>query len=189
MFRRPALVVALVLATLSITPAASSAAGFASFSLEDAFRAGGSPPIPAAWAGVWAAADSIHACGNPTITGTDADFDTLCTGAPVIDESGGLSCSGTADDVSANVVCSVTFPAGPPPCTAMISVSIVATRNGNSAFVTFTESTSFTPTNCAGMPNTCEVTETTMTRIGPEPSPCTSPVEASTWGGVKASYR
>jgi hypothetical protein len=180
--------VLIALGIVSTLPPASRALEVPKLTLEDALRAT-SPLIPAAWGGIWATAESTHVCGNPTITMTDAGFDTLCSGTPVIDESGGLTCTGTADDVSANVSCSVTFPAGPPPCTATISINLMATRNGNSAFVTFTESHTFTPTNCAGMADTCEVTESTYTRVGPEPVPCTSPVEPTTWGMIKSSYR
>ena len=34
-----------------------------------------------------------------------------------------------------------------------------------------------------------EVTETTATRIGPEPASCGTPVEAGSWGQIKARYR
>jgi hypothetical protein len=181
---------ALVAAALSIAPSPSSAADPAAFSLGDALRAAGSPTIPAAWAGIWATADSTHDCGNPTITGTDAGFDTLCTGSPVFEDDTGLgfTCTGTADDVSANVTCTVTFQPLPG-CTVDASIHLVATRNGNNAFATRTTTTTFTPPNCAFQPDTCEITETTLVRVGPEPSPCSSPVAPSTWGSVKASYR
>jgi hypothetical protein len=181
---------ALILGVVGFTPAASRAVELPSLSLEDALRSAGIPTIPAAWSGIWATADTTYDCGNPTVTGTQADFDTLCTGAPIINDDGGLGfiCSGTVDDVSVNVTCTASFEVSPG-CTADISGQIVGTRNGESAFVTQTATTTFTPTNCAFQPDTCEITEMTMTRIAPEPASCSAPVEPSSWGEVKAYYR
>jgi hypothetical protein len=176
-----------VLAALVLSlPSASPAAGLPSMTLGDALAAG-NLTIPAAWSGIWSVADTSHACGDPTLE-TDVTVDTLCTGAPVVDDPFDiLDCTGsTVDDVSANVNCAgfVEFPG----CRIDVSLTIVAARNGDSYVATSTSSQTFTPTGCGGV-DECTVTESTGTRIGPEPPDCQTPVDASTWGLVKSRYR
>jgi hypothetical protein len=146
--------------------------------------------LPAAWAGIWIDADSLHLCSDPTVFFAITDTDTLCAGDPIEEEIDGvvLDCSGTYDDDSADIIC-VGGGEISPGCTVEYELTIVATRNGDSAFATTTINTTYLPPGCDGEPDTCVVVETTSTRIGPPPPDCVTAVEAGTWGRIKARYR
>ena len=184
-------VVVLAVVVLSILPSSARAAGPPPMSFGDVLRSLGNPTIPAAWAGVWTYEDTSYACGNPAVTGTDAGLDTLCTGQWVGDnpnDSFDFDCSGsTIDDNNANIICTFSMSFGP--CQVDFSASYVATRTGDRYFLTSTVSQTYTPLGCGGA-DQCEVTETTADRIAPEPPECPlTPVDATTWGSVKARYR
>ncbi len=150
----------------------------------------GDNTIPAAWAGVWNFVDSDYDCITKEFIGTDANVDTLCTGTPVIDDEGfKLNCSGTIDDTSVDVTCTYTEELDKG-CSVTISISLEGTRSGDTANVTTTFSQDYTPDGCAfGIPDNCTRTEGVGSRIGPEPAECATPVDAVTWGRVKAGYR
>jgi hypothetical protein len=185
----PALFV-LAVAVLSILPSAAGAAGPPPMTFAEVLRSLGNPTIPAAWSGIWSYEDTMYVCGNPAVTGTDAGLDTLCTGEWVADDpddSFDFDCSGfTIDDNNANITCTFSMDFGG--CLVDFSASYVATRTGDRYFLTSTVSQTFTPTGCGGA-DECVVTEETADRIGPEFPACLTPVDATTWGSVKARYR
>ena len=186
----PVAVLGVILSMLSISLPGSAAADLPPLpTLSAALRSAGGPVVPAAWAGVWATTDSVHLCSDPTILFTDSGLDTLCTGDPIQDEQGGitLSCSGTVDDTSVDITCTGSEELSPG-CTVNYETTIVATRNGDSYSGALTVNATFTPPLCDGSPDICIVTESTGTRVGPEPPDCLSPVEEGTWGRVKAAY-
>jgi hypothetical protein len=116
-------------------------------------------------------------------------FDTLCTGAP-FEEGGGdvtMACTGSIDEDSANMICTGTDEVTPG-CHVDYEMTIVATRNGDDFFTETTLNAIYDPPFCDSVPNTCLVTETTSTRVAPEPPSCSTPVETGTWGMVKARY-
>jgi hypothetical protein len=181
----------LAVLVLSTLPSGARAGGLPVVPFGEALRSAGNITLPAAWAGVWSYEDTSYACGDPENFQTDAGVDTLCTGMPLGDEPNDpfdFDCSGsTIDDDSANITCTFSMDFGG--CVVDFSISYVATRNGDTYFLTTTESQTFTPTGCGGA-DQCTVTETTATRIAPEPVEwCLTPVAATTWGQVKAHYR
>jgi hypothetical protein len=75
-------------------------------------------------------------------------------------------------------------------CSVTVTISIEGPRSGDTANVTSTFSQDFEPDGCFfGFPDECTRTEGVGTRIGPEPAECATPVEAATWGKIKAQYR
>jgi hypothetical protein len=180
-----------VVAVLVLSSFAAPAGALPAMTFGEALRSAGIVTLPAAWAGVWAYEDTSYACGDPQNFQTDAGNDTLCTGQWLGDNPNdtlNFDCSGsTIDDVSANISCTLSMDFGG--CVIDVSISYVATRNGETYFLTATESRTFTPTGCGGA-DECTVTETTATRIGPEPPECPlTAVDATTWGSVKSRYR
>jgi hypothetical protein len=181
---RPLLVV--LAATFALLPRPTAAAAM---SLGQWLAAAGNPTVPAAWAGVWDFNDDDYDCVTNDLLSSDSSADTLCTNAEIFgDSSSGWICSGTTSDTSLEVTCSYTeeIDTG---CTVTIENTLSATRTGETLVATATSSQTFTPTGCAFIPDNCIRTETTGTRIGPEPPNCTTAVGPSTWGRTKAQYR
>lgn len=172
---------------LPLIPAASAASVLAP-SPAEALRAGGLT-VPAAWAGVWSYADSTFDCTTDELLGGDASVDTLCTGANLQPGGvGALDCSGTVSDTNVNVTCMVSeeiFPG----CSVEVMWSLVGVRTGNTATVTVTNSVSYSPPGCLFKPDSCTRTESTGTRVAPEPPGCGTPLDAGSWGSIKARYR
>ncbi len=163
--------------------------------LSDVFQSmarssGGTITLPAAWAGVWNFEDSDYDCITEEFLNSDANVDTLCTGQVINpDESPfQLDCTGSVNDTDIDVHCSGTFPFGPT-CMVTMTFSLVAVRNGDNVSATTVFSQDFEPDNCALQPDNCIRTVGVGTRVGPEPPDCLTPVEAATWGRVKAGYR
>lgn len=180
----------LAIVVLSFMPRDAHSAAFHVPSFGQALR-GSVPSIPAAWAGIWTFRDTTHTCADPnTITGTDSGLDTLCTGQVFQDSTGGVqvNCTGTVTDNSADVTCTGSFQFFPG-CDVQFTNHLVATRNGNQAFVTTTFNTVYTPSMCLLQLDSCDVTESTLARIAGEPTSCMTPVQRSTWGAVKVHYR
>lgn len=155
-------------------------------SFADALRAGGYT-IPAAWAGVWAGTSIDYDCATNAVVGGDSDPDTLCTGDDVSPGDFGFAfnCSGTIDDNSANVTC--TADSSISICSLHFEFTLVATRSGDSFTATTTISQDFNPDFCGT--DSCVRTETTATRIAPEPAECATPVDVISWGEIKSRYR
>jgi hypothetical protein len=155
--------------------------------LRDLLRRAGGFTIPAAWAGVWEFDDIDYDCATNDSLDSDSSTDTLCTGDPVFPDSG-LTCTGNADDNNINIVCEGTFEiiTG---CFATFTNTLVASRNGDSLTATLTFSRSYTPPNCIFKEDSCTRTESSGSRIGPEPPGCTTAVEEVSWGKVKARYK
>ena len=190
---RSTLVIA-VLATLLLPGFARAAESAVSISFADVLAAAsGDLTIPAAWAGVWDIRDTTRNCGGP-VTETDAGLDTLCTGASVFESPDGapvsFDCTGTITDTVVDVDCTASFEVSPD-CLATFTVALDATRTGDSYTAIQTMSITYSGggLGCDLIPDTCTTTATTGTRIGPEPAECATPVEATTWGRVKARYR
>jgi hypothetical protein len=155
--------------------------------LSDVLEAAGNPTIPAAWGGIWDFSNTDYDCTTQEILGTDTDMDTLCTGdgfARGIE----TDCSGTVTDTAVDVTCSGQMEVSPG-CNVAFTKTTIATRNGNSMSVTSTFATDYTPDDCAFTPDECVETQSTGTRIGPEPPTCSTSVDGIGWGRIKALYR
>jgi hypothetical protein len=152
-----------------------------------AMNSRGNPTLPSAWAGVWDFDDADYDCGTNEFLGSDPSVDTLCTG-DTFQEEGKLDCSGTASDTEIDIACtgsSEIFPG----CNVTSTFTLQATRSGETLTAVATFSFDFEPDDCAFQEDSCIRTETTGTRIAPEPAECSTPVEPNTWGRVKAAYR
>ena len=77
-----------------------------------------------------------------------------------------------------------------PTCVALLTYTLQATRNGDTMTVTSSLSTDFTPDLCyKTIPDFCIETQSTATRVAPEPKDCLTSVDEISWGKVKAFYR
>ena len=155
--------------------------------LSDVLQAAGVPTIPAAWAGIWDFSNSDYDCTTKAFLGSDADTDTLCTGGSL---SGGqkMNCTGTVDDTTVDVSCTGQFEIFEG-CIATFTYTLSATRNGDNLTSVSTFATDYTPDLCAFSPDDCVETQSTATRVGPEPPDCVTSVDEFSWGRVKALYR
>jgi hypothetical protein len=156
--------------------------------LKDVFSALGDTQIPAAWAGVWTFTNDLYECTLQFPIGSNTETDTLCTGDLVNDDPK-FSCGGTISDTSIEITCSGVQEYGPG-CNALLSYTLVATRDGDSMTSTSTFTTDFDPDLCfKETPDFCIETQSTATRIAPEPKDCFTSVDEFSWGQVKAFYR
>lgn len=147
--------------------------------------------VPAAWAGIWSYVDTTRMCGQETVENTSDGLDTLCTGDPAGPESGGFftwDCTGTIDDTHFSISCTSSY-MYLPGCTANYTLAIEATRTGETYVSTSTLNTVYSPPGCLFQQDMCIVTTTYSTRISGPPAQCSSPVQPTTWGQVKALYR
>jgi hypothetical protein len=147
--------------------------------------------IPAEWGGIWNVEDATYDCDTNQLLGTDAYADTLCAGATI--EFGSdefvLTCSGTADGNAVSVNCTGSFPIIED-CVLEYTTQFTATRTGDTYVSTMTSSMDYVGAGCLFLPDQCTRTESTATRVGPEPIPCgLTPVESVNWGTLKSLYR
>ncbi len=142
--------------------------------------------VPAAWAGVWHFEDTIRNCGSPTIIGTDSGDDTLCVGQ-ALEPGMNFTCSGTINDTHVDITCTGGFQISG--CAVSYTQTVQATRTGDTAALHMTMSTTYTPTMCGFVPDSCEDHTEQFTRTGPQPATCTTPNRKSSWGSLKLLYR
>jgi hypothetical protein len=145
--------------------------------------------LPPAWSGIWSYSDTTYACGNPTPTYSSSGLDTLCAGQDVLGGSGSTyNCTGSFTDTDGNVTCTAVDTAFTG-CSYTVTINIVATRSGDTYTSTTTTTTTWSPASCAGVANSCYVTNSHGTRTGPQPPNCGTPVVPLTWGRIKLLER
>lgn len=157
----------------------------------ESLSARGSIDFPAAFSGIWAYVDSTHECSSSDFT-VENGLDTLCTGE-AFDIAGQappeitLDCSGsTITDTSVNIHC--TGSGFLDPCNVSVEFNVTGTRNGDTIVSTSTSEIISTGDLFCNFTQ-CYESFTTLQRTAPEPSDCTTAVEGSTWGMIKALYR
>lgn len=148
-------------------------------------------PVPEAWVGIWEIEMTTYDCTTNAILFSTTDLDTVCPGSVFEDPDGGgeftLECTSTVEADSYDSHCEGSSVFGD--CTAQYVFDVTSTITGDSYTSTQTVSITYTG-DCFGIPDSCERTETTGTRIAGPPNPCEgTPVDAHTWGAVKAAYR
>ncbi len=146
---------------------------------------------PPEWGGIWEIDDHTYDCETEELLGSEAYTDTICAGSSIDFENPGfeLTCNGTADASTVSVTCTGSFEIIPD-CVMEFSSVFTATRDGDTFTSVHTVSTSYVGEGCLFLPNDCTRTESTATRIAPEPNPCEqTPVATVDWGTVKALYR
>ena len=175
---------------VSLVPRPAAAADAPRLDLGHWLAAAGSTTVPAAWAGVWSFEDDDYDCDTNMLLSSDVSADTLCTNEQIFEDPGvaGWSCSGTVSDTSIDINCSGSEEVDTG-CTLDFVYTLTATRVGDTLLATVTIGRTFTPTGCGFLPDFCLRTESTGTRIGPEPPNCTTAVAPSTWGRTKSQYR
>jgi len=150
----------------------------------------GGPLIPVTFQGIWNYTEVVKDCTTMQVLGTFTGTDTVCADDDLAPSDtvglAGFSCDGTTSDTQYNVTCSggqeVT-----PGCTQSFNFTIVSTLNGNTVTSVTTITVSYT--GCGPIPSSCVRYEYTGTRVGPATAQCATPVQATTWSGIKAQYR
>lgn len=152
---------------------------------------GAQTPVPNEWVGVWDLDITTYDCITEVIQFSTTELDTVCPGSFFEDPDGGgefvLECTSSADADSYTSHCEGTNVLGD--CTAQFMFDTTGTITGDSYTATQTVTITYVG-DCFGIPNSCERTEITGTRISGPPNPCEgTPVDSHTWGAVKAAYR
>ena len=157
--------------------------------LSRALRAAGSYTIPAAWAGIWSAADTSRNCDGHSAEVAGTSLDTLCAGTAFGPDTMQYQCSGTFTDTNFDIIC--TGPIGiADTCSSTFTEHLQGTRSGDEARIAYTLETTYTPASCAFLPDQCVLTTGTLTRLGSAPPDCnTTAVLTRTWGRLKLLYR
>jgi hypothetical protein len=151
-------------------------------------RGAGGISVPPEWAGIWNTEDTTFVCNTLTVTDISSSIDTLCAGQAFDpDPSTNWDCTGTVTSTTGDVTCTGSFSFSG--CTINFVSHFVVTRNGDTARVIETFTTTYTPPLCAFQPDSCEETHSVYTRTGPPPPTCSTPTQRSTWGQVKVLYR
>ncbi|MBK8168079.1 MAG: hypothetical protein IPK64_19200 [bacterium] len=151
---------------------------------------GAQTPVPEEWVGIWDIELTTYDCTTNAILFTMAELDTVCSGSTFEDPDDTefeLTCTSSADADSYESHCEGT--SAFEKCTGQFVFDFIGTITGDSYTATQTVTITYTG-DCFGIPDSCERTETTGTRIGGPPNPCQgTPVDAYSWGAVKAAYR
>jgi hypothetical protein len=115
--------------------------------------------------------------------------DTLCAGAAFGPDSTQYQCSGTFTDTDFDITCTGQM-AITQTCSSTFSEHLQGTRSGDVVRITYTVNTAYAPTLCASLPDECDVTTGTLTRVGSAPPECNAtPVRTESWGRLKVLYR
>lgn len=150
--------------------------------------------IPQEWAGIWENEINVYDCETNFLLFSSTELDTMCTGGPVMEPDEGeeiqITCTGTVDGGSIDIQCSGSVVIGPD-CTAEIEWVSVGTRDGDTMTSTTTMTTTYVGAGCEGGPSEfCIRSESSGTRIGPEPEDCDFVAnEAHSWSTLKGLYR
>lgn len=160
-------------------------------SFAQTLAAGSGYVIPAAWAGIWTYNDTTYTCAPLTYDSDDSGLDTLCAGASFEPDSTtgfNYNCTGTITDTQLDLTCTGSFDFSG--CTVSFTQTSHGTRSGESVFVRSTFVTSYSPpAACFGQLDSCEQTNSHLTRIAPQPASCTTAVRHEPWGALKVRYR
>jgi hypothetical protein len=146
---------------------------------------------PVEWSGIWEFDQNVYDCDTNDLLTSEAYTDTICAGSSIDYEYPGfqLTCTGSANANTVSVTCTGSFDIFEA-CVMNFSSVFNATRNGDTFQSVQTVTTTYVGAGCLFLPNDCTRTETTATRIAPQPEPCgLTPVESVDWGTVKSLYR
>lgn len=146
--------------------------------------------IPAEWEGIWETQIDLYDCDTNFLLFSTTATDTICEG-DVLEQPEGedsaLDCTGSADANSYTLNCTGTEEVAPG-CTATYTYVATGTRSGDSYTAEATMDITFSG-DC-GIPDSCQRTEITGTRISSDPGPCEqTPVESWSWNTVRSLYR
>jgi len=181
---------ALLALALCLTPLSARGTTVPPASLSHALRAAGLPAIPSSWAGIWSATDTSRVCDGHSAMVSRTALDTLCAGAAFGPDTTQFQCSGTFTDTDFDITCTGHQEAISETCVLNFSEHLLGARSGDVVTITYTLNTTYTPTLCASLPDECDLTTGTLTRVGSPPPDCnTTPARAESWGRLKLLYR
>lgn len=145
-------------------------------------------PYPDAFIGIWENTSVTRDCVTQVILAQSTEQDTICAGDtfdPDIEGQFPITCTGTITETTVDIHCTGTFEVTPE-CTATIQFDTDGTRNGDTW--TSTTTVEITYVGCP-IPGSCTTTQSTGTRVDPDPAACPpAPVASSTWGKIKQRY-
>lgn len=170
----------------------AEAARFRPPSVVDLLHANGGYVVPAEWAGIWQTTDSTYKCTPRTLDSFAAYLDTICQGTSYEpDTTGGFyyNCTGTVTTTAIDLTCTATILVPEFGCEITYVIRTIGSRTGETAVYTSRVTTTFNPSMCFGLEDSCLETVSRVTRIAPEPPTCTTATLPSTWGAIKSRYR
>lgn len=147
--------------------------------------------IPGSFQGIYNYTEILRDCTTQVIFQTTTGMDTVCAddnGAPSDTAGlGNFSCEGTSTANEYNVMC-IGSQEVTPGCVQHYTITVASTLNGDTVHSLTTISSNFT--GCAvPFPPSCASIEYTGTRVGSATTECATPVQPTTWSGIKANYR
>jgi len=147
--------------------------------------------IPEAWSGIFDVDSETRDCDTNELLFADSYQDTICTGDVIDfgDDEVTFTCTGGFDGNTLAMTCTASTEVIPG-CTANFDLSFDATLSGDVITSVNIMSITYEGAACGPIPDTCQRTEETSTRIAPEPEDCPSTATATTdWGTIKSLYR
>ena len=149
------------------------------------------PAIPPSFQGIWTYTEIYRDCTTQQILDTFTGTDTVCaednTAPPDTTGLGNFSCSGSSTATTYDVSCTGSQEIVPG-CTQNFGITIASSVSGNT--VTSITTINVTYAGCGvPFPPSCTRYEYTGTRIGTATEECATPVQPTTWSGIKANYR
>jgi len=147
--------------------------------------------IPEEWIGVWELDVAAYDCETNALLFSSTNLDTICPGSVFEDPNPSsitVECTSSADATTYMVHCEGSTEVLPG-CAANFIYDATGTRDDNSYTSTATTIISYTG-DCPLIPDSCQRTEITGTRISGQMDPCDStPVESRSWATVKSYFR
>jgi hypothetical protein len=147
--------------------------------------------IPEEWMGVWDIQVELYDCETDQLLFSFAALDTICAGDPIEEpelEGGTMECTGSADATTFTLQCEGSEEVEPG-CIASYVHDQLTIRTGDEYTSVATLTVSYSG-DCGGVPDSCQRTEITGTRISDDPEPCgQTPVESWRWDTVRSLYR
>lgn len=149
------------------------------------------PPLPGSFQGIWSYTEILKDCTTQTVLQILTGTDTVCAdGNSAIPDTIGLGnfiCDGTSTANQYNITCTGSQEITPG-CVQHFSITIASTLSGSTVNSVTTVASNYTGCDIP-FPPSCASFEYTGTRIGPATEECATPVQPTTWSGVKAYYR
>lgn len=148
------------------------------------------PGVPSAFQGIWNYTEVFKDCTTMEIFTSDSGTDTVCANdsaaPPDTASTPGIFCEYTSSSNQYTVHCTGSQEITPG-CNQDYVIDATSMVSGST--VTSVTTINITYTGCGPLPSTCYRYEYTGTRIGPATEECATPVEPTTWSGIKAYYR
>lgn len=179
---------ALLIVAMAVAPAPAGAADRV-IDASRALRLLDDYPTPSEWAGIYDYQVTIYLCGDETPFYNQAMTDTLCAGEVYDPSDSQENCTGSYTPTSIDLTCTWSEDVADS-CTANYSITLTGTRNGGSLEETAIIHVTYSGGGCGEeYADLCTRTVITGTRVAPAPTNCATPVEATSWGTIKALYR